>query len=69
MPQVRQRDALGVLTKPRLLEIADGLGLGLPGRLLKSELVNAIAASSAVPADPRAADARRAEGDLPRGGD
>lgn len=32
MPQARQRDALGVLTKPRLLKIADALGLGLPGR-------------------------------------
>ncbi len=45
MPQIRQRDALGVLTKPRLLEVADALGLGLPGRLLKPELVDAIAAS------------------------
>ncbi len=49
MPQVRQRDALGILTKPRLLEIAAALGLGLPGRLLKSELVNAIAASPRAP--------------------
>ncbi len=46
MPQVRQREALGVLTKPRLLEVAGTLGLGLPGGLLKSELVNAIAASA-----------------------
>ena len=30
MPRARQRDALGVLTKPRLLEIAGELGLGLP---------------------------------------
>ncbi len=49
MPQVRQRDALGVLTKPRLLEIAADLGLGLPGRLLKSELINTIAASPRAP--------------------
>ncbi len=49
MPQVRQRDALGVLTKPRLLEIAGALGLGLPGRLLKPELVDAIAASPRAP--------------------
>lgn len=49
MPQVRQRDALGVLTKPRLLEIADSLSLGLPGRLLKPELVDAIAASPRSP--------------------
>ncbi len=45
MPQIRQRDAFGVLTKPRLLEIADALCLGLPGRLLKAEMVDAIAAS------------------------
>ncbi len=49
MPQVRQRDALGVLTKPRLLEVAAALGLGLPGRLLKAELVDAIAASLRAP--------------------
>ncbi len=49
MPQVRQRDALSVLTKPRLLEIAAALSLGLPGRLLKAELVNAIAASPRAP--------------------
>ena len=49
MPQVRQRGALGVLTKPRLLEIAAALDLGLPGRLLKPELVNAIAASPRAP--------------------
>ena len=45
MPQVRQRDALDVLIKPRLLEIAGALGLGVPGRLLKPELIDAIAAS------------------------
>ena len=45
MPQVGQRDALDVLTKPRLLEIAAALGLGAPGRLFKAELVDAIAAS------------------------
>ncbi len=49
MPQARQRDALGVLTKPRLLEIAEAFGLGLPGRLLKPELVDAIAASPRAP--------------------
>ncbi len=49
MPQIRQRDALGVLTKPRLLEIGGALGLGLPGRLLKLELVGAIAASPRAP--------------------
>ncbi len=49
MPQVRQRDALGVLTKPRLLEIAATPGLGLPGRLLKPELFDAIAASPWAP--------------------
>ncbi len=49
MPQVRQRDALGVLTKPRLLEVAGALGLGLPGRLLKPGLVDAIAASPRAP--------------------
>ncbi len=49
MPQVRQRDALGVLNKPRLLEIATALGLGLPGRLLKAEVVDAIAASHRAP--------------------
>ncbi len=49
MPQVRQRGALSALTKPRLLEIANALDLGLPGRLLKSELVDAIAASPRAP--------------------
>ncbi len=37
------------LTKPRLTEIAGTLGLGLPGRLLKPDLVEAIAASPRVP--------------------
>ncbi len=41
MPQVRQRGALSVLSKPRLLEIADDLALGLAGRLLKPEVVDA----------------------------
>ncbi len=41
--------ALGVLTKPRLLEIAGTLDLGLPGRLLKPELVDAVAASPRAP--------------------
>ncbi len=49
MPTIDQRGALGVLTKPRLLEIADALVLGLPGRLLKPELVDAIAASPRAP--------------------
>ncbi len=49
MPQIRQRDALGALTKPRLLGIAGALGLGLPGRLLKAELVDAIAGSPRAP--------------------
>ncbi len=49
MPKIAQRDAFSVLTKPRLLEIAGALGLGLPGRLLKSELVNAVAASPRAP--------------------
>ncbi len=49
MPTIAQRDALSALTKPRLLEIAGELGLGLPGRLLKSELVGAIAASPRAP--------------------
>ena len=49
MPTIDQRDALHVLTKPRLLEIAAALGLGLPGRLLKPELVDAIAASHSAP--------------------
>ncbi len=49
MPKVRQRDALGVLTKPRLLEVGGAIGLGLPGRLLKPELISAIAASPRAP--------------------
>ena len=49
MPQIRQRDALDVLTKPRLLEIAGTLGLGVPGRLPKPRLVDAIAASPRAP--------------------
>ncbi len=32
MPTIAPRDALSVLTKPPLLEIAGALGLGLPGR-------------------------------------
>ena len=46
---IRQRDALSVLTKLRLVEIAAALDLGLPGRLLKPELVDAIAASPRAP--------------------
>ncbi len=49
MPQIQQRDALGVLTKPRLIEIAGALGLGLAGRLVKPGLVEAIAASPRAP--------------------
>lgn len=54
MPQVRQRDALHVLTKPRLLELADALDLGLPGRLLgnttltKVDLTDAVAAVAGI---------------------
>ena len=53
MPQVRQRNALGVLTKPSLLEIAGALGFGLSGRLLKLELVDAIAFSPQVQVPPK----------------
>ncbi len=49
MPTIDQRVALGTLNKPRILEIANVLRLGLPGRLLKSELVDAIAASRRAP--------------------
>ena len=49
MPRIDQRDALDVLTKPRLLEIGDALGLGLPGRWTKTEIVDAIAASPRAP--------------------
>ena len=49
MPRIDQRDALGVLTKPRLLEVGAALGLDLPGGLLKPELVEAIAASPRAP--------------------
>ncbi len=49
MPNIDQRIALGTLTKARILEIADDLELGLPGRLLKSELVDAVAASRRAP--------------------
>jgi hypothetical protein len=49
MPQVRQRDPLDVLTKPRLVEIAAALGLGVPGRRPKPEIVDAIAASPRAP--------------------
>ncbi len=49
---IDQRDALGVLTVPRLLEIAADLGLALPfspARPAKSELVEAIARSRRTP--------------------
>ena len=49
MPTIDQRAALGVLRKPRVLEIAGALGLGLPGHWLKSEIVDAIAASPRAP--------------------
>lgn len=49
MPTIDQRDALGVLIKPRLLEIAAALGLDVPGRSLKTELVDAIVASPRAP--------------------
>lgn len=49
MPLVDQRTALGVLTKPRLLEIVGALGLEGSGRLLKPELINLIAASARAP--------------------
>ncbi len=49
MPAVDQRTALATLSKSRLLQVAAALGLGLPGRLLKSELVDAIAASTRAP--------------------
>ncbi len=45
MPQIRQRDALDVLAKARLVEIAAALGLDVLGRRSKSEIVDAIAAS------------------------
>ncbi|MEE8526856.1 MAG: HU family DNA-binding protein [Thermoanaerobaculia bacterium] len=49
MPQIGQRDALDVLTKLRLLELAAALGLGVPGRRPKSEIVDAIASSPRAP--------------------
>ena len=49
MPTIDQRVALGTLTKPRILEISSVLGLGLPGRLLKPELIDAMAASRRAP--------------------
>ncbi len=49
MPTINQRGALGTLTKPRLLEISGALGLGLPGRLPKGQLIDAIAASPRAP--------------------
>ncbi len=49
MPTIDQRGALGVLRKLRLLEIAGALGLGLPGRLSKPEIVDAIASSTRAP--------------------
>ncbi len=49
MPTIDQRGALDTLTRPRLLEIAGALGLGLVGRLHKRELIDAIAASPRAP--------------------
>lgn len=49
MAMVNQRSALEVLTKARLVEVADALGLGVPGRWLKADLVDAIASSTRAP--------------------
>ncbi len=49
MASIDQRDALDVLTVPRLFEIADDLGLGLPRHLRKAELVDAMASSRRAP--------------------
>jgi hypothetical protein len=49
MPQIGQRDALDVLTKPRLLEVADALGLSIPVRWPKSGIMDAIASSPRAP--------------------
>ena len=49
MPRIDQRDALDVLRKPRLLEIAVALGLCVPGRWPKSAIVDAIASSARAP--------------------
>ncbi len=35
MARITQRDALGTLTKVRLLEVSAALGLNLPGQTLK----------------------------------
>ncbi len=49
MASIDQRDALDVLTVPRLLEIAADLALELPPRSLKAEMVEAIARSRRAP--------------------
>ena len=49
MAKIEQRDALDVLTKPRLVAIADAVGLDLPARLPKADLVDAIAHSQRAP--------------------
>ncbi len=49
MPRIDQRSALATLTKARLLELAQTLHLGLPGYLLKIDLIDAIASSPRAP--------------------
>ncbi len=49
MPRIDQRSALATLTKPRLLEIAGALHFGLPGYLLKDDLIEALASSPRAP--------------------
>lgn len=49
MAAIDQRDALDVLTMPRLFEIAEELELGLSPRLRKTELVEAVASSRRAP--------------------
>ncbi len=49
MAKIEQRDALSVLTKPRLLAIADAVGLDLPAQLLKADIVDAVASSPRAP--------------------
>jgi integration host factor subunit beta len=49
MARIDQRDALDVLTKPRLVAIAGAVGLDLPAQLRKVEIVDAIASSQRAP--------------------
>ena len=67
MAKIEQRDALDVLTKPRLVAIADAVGLDLPARLPKADLVDAIAHSQRAPF-PRVLGAARILGGRPDGG-